>query len=91
VDTAAMHLAAASQCPTVALFGPSPVFEYHPWKVRHQMIRPQDWLGEAAAKTMPREELMREIPLDQVLTACREAWESPLRSATANFPESDPA
>jgi heptosyltransferase-3 len=74
VDTAAMHLAAACQCPTVALFGPSPVFEYHPWLVNHQMIRPQDWLGEATAKAMPREELMREISLDRVLAACREVW-----------------
>jgi len=76
VDTAAMHLAAACQCPTVALFGPSPVFEYHPWLVKHWMIRPQDWLGEAAAKAMPRDDLMRKIPLDRVLTACEKAWSS---------------
>jgi heptosyltransferase-3 len=91
VDTAAMHLAAACQCPTISLFGPSPVFEYHPWHVKHQMIRPQDWLGEAAAKAMPREELMSEIPLNRVLVACQEAWQNGPRSATASFPESDPA
>jgi heptosyltransferase III len=91
VDTAAMHLAAACQCPTVALFGPSPVFEYHPWQVRHWMIRPQDWLGEAAAKAMPRDELIREIPLDRVLAACKEAWKSSTETATANCLESDPA
>ena len=91
VDTAAMHLAAACQCPTIALFGPSPVFEYHPWKVRHWMIRPQDWLGEATAKAMPRDELMRGIPLERVLAACEEAWKSSTETATANSPESDPA
>lgn len=76
VDTAAMHLAAACQCPVVSLFGPSPVFEYHPWQVKNWMIRPQDWLGEATAKALPRDELMREIPLDRVLAACEEAWSS---------------
>ena len=91
VDTAAMHLAAACQCPTVALFGPSPVFEYHPWQVKHQMIRPQDWLGEAEAKAMPRDELMREIPLERVLAACKEAWKSTLETATASPSESGPA
>jgi heptosyltransferase-3 len=74
VDTAAMHLAAAAGCPTVCLFGPSPDFEYHPWKVRHWMIRPQQWLGEEAAAALPRDDLMREIPVSKVLDACREAW-----------------
>lgn len=91
VDTAAMHLAAACQCPTIALFGPSPVFEYHPWQVKHWMVRPQDWLGEAEAKALPRDELMREIPLERVLAACEEAWKSTSETATANSPESGPA
>jgi heptosyltransferase-3 len=91
VDTAAMHLAAACQCPTIALFGPSPVFEYHPWHVKHQMIRPQDWLSEAAAKAMPCDELMREIPFDRVLTACEEAWKYASEIPTANSLESGPA
>jgi len=73
VDTAAMHLAAACGCPTVCLFGPSPVFEYHPWKVKHWMIRPHDWLGEETAKKIPRDEIMKEIPVASVLEACREA------------------
>ena len=73
VDTAAMHLAAACGCPTVCLFGPSPVFEYHPWKVKHWMIRPHDWIGEEAAKKISRDELMKEIPVAKVLEACREA------------------
>jgi ADP-heptose:LPS heptosyltransferase len=91
VDTAAMHLAAACQCPTVALFGPSPVFEYHPWQEKHWMIRPQDWLGEAEAKAIPREELMREIPLAAVLAACHEAWKFRAEEAKANSSESCPA
>ena len=39
VDTAAMHLAAAMGCPTVALFGPdSNTSNWHPWQVPHELI-----------------------------------------------------
>jgi heptosyltransferase-3 len=73
VDTAAMHLAAAVKCPSVVLFGPSPVHEYHPWQVRHWMLRPQDWLGDEEASRIPREKLMTAIPVNRVLAACQEA------------------
>jgi heptosyltransferase III len=75
VDTAAMHLAAAAGCPTVCLFGPSPVYEYHPYKVKNWLISPKDWLGEDQVKKIPINELMREIPVDRVLPACLAAWE----------------
>ncbi|WP_461784785.1 glycosyltransferase family 9 protein [Prosthecobacter sp.] len=40
VDTAAMHLAAAMGCPTVALFGPdSNANNWHPWQVPYELIR----------------------------------------------------
>ena len=74
VDTAAMHLAAACECPTIALFGPSPVFEYHPWKVRHWMIRPQEWLSENEAKKIGPDQIINEIPVEKVLKACQEAF-----------------
>jgi len=38
VDTVAMHLAAAMQTPTVALFGPSSEWSWHPWQVRHELV-----------------------------------------------------
>ena len=41
VDTAAMHLAAACQTPTVALFGPSVVSQWQPWQVRHRLVAPR--------------------------------------------------
>ena len=41
VDTAAMHLAAACQTPTVALFGPSVVSQWRPWQVRHRLVAPR--------------------------------------------------
>ena len=71
VDTAAMHLAAACQCPTVALFGGSKIFEWYPWRVRHQTVRARDWLG-AAADDLPPAALMGEIPADRVIAACEE-------------------
>lgn len=40
VDTAAMHLAAACQCPTVALFGPSIAGYWRPWRVTHEVVSP---------------------------------------------------
>jgi ADP-heptose:LPS heptosyltransferase len=68
-----MHLAAAAGCPTVSLFGPSPAFEYHPWQVKHWMIRPQDWLNEDDVKKIPRDSLMEQISVVRVLAACRDA------------------
>jgi len=38
VDTAAMHVAAAVQAPTVALFGPSQEWSWRPWKTRHELV-----------------------------------------------------
>jgi len=72
VDTAAMHLAAACQCPTVALFGGSKIHEWHPWRVRSVVVRPQSWIGEERGATMLDTELMREITADKVLEACEE-------------------
>lgn len=40
VDTAAMHLAAGCDCPTVAVFGPSVPWVWHPWKVRNEIVAP---------------------------------------------------
>jgi heptosyltransferase-3 len=38
VDSAPMHIAAAVQTPTVALFGPSGELEWAPWGVRHRIV-----------------------------------------------------
>ncbi|MBK8092731.1 MAG: putative lipopolysaccharide heptosyltransferase III [Verrucomicrobiaceae bacterium] len=40
LDTAAMHLAAACQCPIVALFGPSIEHHWSPWKTPHEIVSP---------------------------------------------------
>ncbi len=38
VDTAAMHLAAACQCPTVAILGPSVESAWRPWRTAHRLV-----------------------------------------------------
>lgn len=72
VDTAAMHLSAACQCPTVALFGPSPVPFWRPWKVAHQLVEPSD-AARARLEPLPadeqQKELMAAITLEQVIQA----------------------
>ena len=45
VDTVAMHLAAAMQAPTLALFGPSSEWSWHPWQCRHELV-----LGDCPCK-----------------------------------------
>jgi heptosyltransferase-3 len=72
VDTAAMHLAAACQCPTVALFGRSKLSEWHPWRVRHLVVRPQDWLGEDPNADRSTAALMHQIPVERAVAACDE-------------------
>lgn len=64
VDTAAMHLAAACGCPTVALFiGSSPV-EWAPWKTRHIVVQAVE--PEEGAAARPAES----ISVSRVLSAC---------------------
>lgn len=45
IDTAVMHLSAAMQTPTIALFGPSNEEMWGPWKCRHQLL-----LGDCSCK-----------------------------------------
>lgn len=49
VDTVAMHLAAAMQTPSVALFGPSSEWSWRPWQCRHELV-----LGECSCKATRR-------------------------------------
>ncbi len=67
VDTAAMHLAAACQCPIVALFGPSVVSQWAPWKVPHQIVLP---VGDPYGGNGPGEFLMETIDSQSVIKAC---------------------
>lgn len=72
VDTVAMHLAAAMQTPTVALFGPSSEWSWHPWQCRHELV-----LGDCPCKATRRfvcdkskpYPCMQRITVDAVLAA----------------------
>jgi heptosyltransferase-3 len=69
VDTAAMHLAAAVQCPSVVLFGHAPAYQFRPWKSPHRVVRSRDEMVETQRYQLPGEQLMDEINPEAVLTA----------------------
>jgi heptosyltransferase-3 len=70
VDTAAMHLAAACQCPTVAIFGPSIESAWHPWKVAYRVVLDR---GAVLPKDDPDYFSKKEkMNLDHV--TCAEVW-----------------
>jgi heptosyltransferase-3 len=69
VDTAAMHLAAATGCPSVALFGNPPSYQFRPWKVTHRVVRARDGMPEKERILLPGEQLMGEITTGAVLEA----------------------
>ena len=72
LDTAAMHLAAACQCPVVALFGPSIEHHWHPWKSPYEIVSAggllhrnyPDFLYDAEKRSM------FDIPVAEVIAAC---------------------
>lgn len=72
VDTAAMHLAAACQCPTVALFGASVAQHWRPWAVPHRLVGEEVKPGQ----TVPFE-AMEKISVAQVLGAVAELRSPP--------------
>ncbi len=72
VDTAAMHLAAACACPTVAIFGISSVVQWKPWQVPNRVLAAlgemDEWTTEIARKENP---ILR-ISVEQAEAAVRE-------------------
>ncbi|MEI7963136.1 MAG: glycosyltransferase family 9 protein [Verrucomicrobiota bacterium] len=69
VDTAAMHLAAAVQCPSVVLFGHAPAYQFRPWKSLHRVVRSRDALPEKERILLAGEQLMGEIFPKEVIQA----------------------
>jgi heptosyltransferase-3 len=75
VDTAAMHLAGACQCPTVAIMGPSVESAWRPWKVAHQVVMSPDAMlpTDTPDYFRKKEKLdVRKVALDDVWQACLE-------------------
>jgi heptosyltransferase-3 len=72
LDTAAMHLAAACQCPVVALFGPSIEHHWHPWQSQYEIVSAggmlhrnyPDFLYDAEKRSMS------DIQVVDVIAAC---------------------
>ena len=72
VDSVPMHMAAALQKDTVALFGPSKIKEWHPWMTRSEVIRASDYgplLDPDAVMTNTRERYLSNIPVAPVMEA----------------------
>jgi heptosyltransferase-3 len=81
VDSAPMHIAAAMQTPTVALFGPSGEAEWRPWQVAHFVIasdhhscRPCGLDGCGGSKVS---ECLTTLPVNQVLEAINDLLRDP--------------
>ena len=74
VDTAAMHLAAAMQCPAVTLFGQTIPGQYGPWKSPHLMVAPAGRkVGDPEVASTSFSDRMLAITVDEVVAACRQA------------------
>jgi heptosyltransferase-3 len=72
VDTAAMHLAAACQCPIVAIFGLVPAGQWRPWRAPHRVLTALGEWGELTAEAARRDKSMEWITVEAVLAAIGE-------------------
>ncbi len=72
VDTAAMHLAAACQCPTVALFGLVPAGQWRPWKSPSRVLTALGEWGEITAEAARQEKPIELVTTEAVLAAINE-------------------
>jgi heptosyltransferase III len=73
LDTAAMHLAAACQCPVVALFGPTIEDHWHPWQARYRIVTSPGYArveDPVEREARIRKRTMSEIEAVQVIKAC---------------------
>jgi heptosyltransferase-3 len=72
VDSVAMHMAAALQTPSVVLFGPSNLSQWHPWQAPHTLL----WAGHYRTLPHPNEidtdtteRYLNAIPVTEVIDA----------------------
>lgn len=75
VDTAAMHLAAACQCPTVAIFGPSVELMWRPWRVPNRVLVARHFplsVSDPAYFSKVLERRTSDVTLTEVWHACTE-------------------
>jgi len=72
VDTAAMHLAAACQCPTVALFGLVPAGQWRPWRSPSRVLTGLGEWGQVSASAARQDRPIEMVTTESVLTAIAE-------------------
>lgn len=75
LDTAAMHLAAACQCPVVALFGPTIEDHWHPWHARYRIVTSPGYVrvdDPVERDARVRKRTMNAIEARDVITVCDE-------------------
>lgn len=72
VDTAAMHLAAACQCPTVAIFGLTSVVQWRPWLSLSRVLAGLAETEELPASMVRIDNPIHRISVQAVLAAVRE-------------------
>lgn len=82
-----MHMAAALQTPSVVLFGPSNLKQWHPWQAPHTLI----WAGNYRPLPSPddintdtSERYLDAIPVADVITAVVRRLGAVLHAAIAN-------
>ncbi|MDB4793416.1 glycosyltransferase family 9 protein [Methylacidiphilales bacterium] len=64
LNTAAMHLAAACQCPVVALFGPSIEDHWYPWRVPYRIVTSEGYIP--AKDSVERYAEVKRRSMDQI-------------------------
>ena len=72
VDSVPMHMAAMLQKDTVALFGPSKVNEWHPWRTCYHLINARDYgslIDPDAVDTSTSHRYLSNIPVAPVITS----------------------
>lgn len=72
-STAAMHLAAACQCPVVALFGPTIEDHWHPWQVPYRIVAQANYAEVKDPEeryNRIRRRMMDQIQVPDVTAAC---------------------
>lgn len=76
VDSAPMHIAAAMNTPTVAIFGPSGEREWGPWNVACRVVAstnpPCRPCGQDGCEGSKISKCLTELPVERVLSACNE-------------------
>jgi heptosyltransferase-3 len=74
VDTAAMHIASACQCRTVAIFGESRPVSWRPWRVEHLIVGPGQEpppVSELEARLEFQRHATRYVNTEDVIAAVR--------------------